>query len=96
MFIRLVSCFILLIKFPFHAKVMKLEKRLTKVENELKSMKEEARKKEAAANEEAAKRTTENKRTWWPYVWMTKFGKSGKIRVSGFDSFRIESWKKTK
>jgi hypothetical protein len=50
MFITLVSCLMLLIKFLFRVKIMELEKRLTKVVNELKSMKEEAAAKKEEAN----------------------------------------------
>jgi prophage maintenance system killer protein len=49
----------LLIKFLFHVQIIELEKRsLTKIENELKSMKEEARK-EVMTKEEQAKRLKE-------------------------------------
>jgi cell division protein FtsI/penicillin-binding protein 2 len=60
MFITLMFCFMLLIKFLFHVQIIELEKRsLTKIENELKSMKEEARKKEVMTKEEQAKRLKE-------------------------------------
>jgi cell division protein FtsI/penicillin-binding protein 2 len=59
MFITLMFCFMLLIKFLFHVQIIELEKRsLTKIENELKSMKEEARK-EVMTKEEQAKRLKE-------------------------------------
>jgi hypothetical protein len=53
MFRSLNSCFMLLIKFMFYVQIIELENRLTQVENELKAMKEEARKKEAATKEKA-------------------------------------------
>jgi hypothetical protein len=50
----------LLIKFLFHVQIIELEKRsLTKIENELKSMKEKARKKEVMTKEEQTKRLKE-------------------------------------
>jgi hypothetical protein len=53
-------CFMLLIKFLFHVQIIELEKRsLTKIENELKSMKEKARKKEVMTKEEQTKRLKE-------------------------------------
>jgi hypothetical protein len=68
MYIRLVSCFIfyfmLLIKFLFHFQIVELEKGLTKDENEMKSMKEGARK-EAVTKEEEAKSPKRAPRTWW-------------------------------
>lgn len=71
MFITLMFCFMLLIKFLFHVQIIELEKRsLTKIENELKSMKEEARKKEVMTKEEQAKRLKETTKDmvgkWWP------------------------------
>jgi hypothetical protein len=59
MFIRLVSCLMLLIKFMFHIQIIKLEKWLTQVENELKAMKEEARKEATSKKEEETKRMKE-------------------------------------
>jgi cell division protein FtsI/penicillin-binding protein 2 len=60
MFITLMFCFMLLIKFLFHVQIIELEKRsLTKIENELKSMKEKARKKEVMTKEEQTKRLKE-------------------------------------
>jgi hypothetical protein len=65
MLIRLVSCFMLLIKFLFHVQIMELEKRLAKVKNELKSM-EEARKKEATTSKEEEQRGRRRpQKTWW-------------------------------
>jgi hypothetical protein len=52
MFIRLVSCFMLLIKIFFCVQIIELEKRLTQVENEPKAMKEEAWKKEVTTKKE--------------------------------------------
>jgi hypothetical protein len=52
MFIRVVSCFMLLIKFLFCVQITELENRLTQVENEAKAMKEEAWKKEVTTKKE--------------------------------------------
>jgi hypothetical protein len=45
MFSSLNPYFMLLIKFLFHVQIIELEKKLTQVENELKSMKETRKKK---------------------------------------------------
>jgi hypothetical protein len=52
------SCFMLLIKILFCVQIIELENRLTQVENELKTLKEQAamtKKEEAAKEEEEAK-----------------------------------------
>jgi hypothetical protein len=56
---------------------MELEKRLTKIKNELKSMKENARKKEAATKkyEEAKKRKETNK--YMVAIWIKDNGGQG-------------------